>query len=196
MPSNRLVVFRNTPFGTDALRGVGQASRYTGRFHRKRDPLPLYAASSFEAALREHELHAVEPLQPEREVRRRVSALAIAAGTRLLLGDHVATLRATGLTLKEVYHPTDYSGCHKLIEFARGIPGVVAVSTQSNADRRQRTIAVLPEHAHRVTALVDYWEGSLNLLKQAFAPMPLWPQGSASSARTGRWSEPGSSSTS
>jgi len=164
------VVFRNTPFGTDAMRHVGQPSRYTGRFHLKRDPLPLYTASSYEAALREHELHAVEPLRPEREVLRRVSALAIAAGTRLLLGDHVATLEATGLSLEEVYHPTDYSGCHKLIDYARAIPGVVAVSTQSNADRQQRTIAVLPEHARRALALVDYWEGSLNLLKQGLLP--------------------------
>jgi hypothetical protein len=118
--------------------------------------------------LREHELHTAEPLHPEREVLRRVSALAVAAGTHLLLGDHVATLEATRLTLEEVYHPTDYTACHRLIEFARNIPDVVAVSTQSNADRRQRTVAVLPEHADRVTALVDYWEGSLNLLKQLF----------------------------
>lgn len=166
---DRLVVFRNSPFGTDAWTGIGRPARYTGRFHRKGEPVPLYAAGSPEAALRELELHTAEPLQPEREVLRRVSALAIAAGTHLLLGDHVATLEATGLSLEEVYHETDYGGCHKLIEFARGIPGVVAVSTQSNADRQQRTIAVLPEHAHRVTALVDYWEGSLNLLKQAFA---------------------------
>lgn len=169
LASDRLVVFRNSPFGIDAWTGIGRAARYTGRFHRKGDPLPLYAADSREAALREHELHTVEPLQPEREVLRRVSALAIAAGTHLLLGDHVATLEATGLTLEEVYHPTDYTACHRLMDFARSIPGVVAVSTQSNADRRQRTIAVLPEHADRVTALVDYWEGSLNLLKQLFA---------------------------
>lgn len=163
------MVFRNTPFGIEAWRRVGQPARYSGRFHRKGDPLPLYAADSREAALREHELHTAEPLQPEREVLRRVSALAIAGGARLLLGDHVATLEATGLTLEEIYHPTDYGGCHRLIEFARSVPKVVAISTQSNADRRQRTIAVLPEHAHRVTALVDYWEGSLNLLKQAIA---------------------------
>lgn len=87
----------------------------------------------------------------------------------MLLGDHLATLEATGLTLAQVYHPTDYSACHELISFARGIPEVVAVSTQSNADRPQRTLAVLPEHVHRITALVEYWEGSLNLLKLAFA---------------------------
>lgn len=169
LASNRLIVFRNSPFGIDAWSHAGQPARYTGRFHRKGEPLPLYAAGSGEAALRELELHTAEPLQPEREVLRRVSALAIAAGTHLLLGDHVATLEATGLTLEEIYHPTDYSACHELIGFARSIPGVVAVSTQSNADRQQRTVAVLPEHAHRVTALVDYWEGSLNLLKLAFA---------------------------
>lgn len=87
----------------------------------------------------------------------------------MLVGDHVETLEAAGLTLEEIYHPTDYTGCHALAEFARSVPGVVAISTQSNADRSQRTIAVLPEHVPRVTALVDYWEGSLNLLKRAFA---------------------------
>ena len=73
------------------------------------------------------------------------------------------------MTLAEIYHPTDYGGCHALVEFARTVSGVVAISTQSNADRPQRTIAVLPEHVGRVTALVDYWEGSLNLLNRAFA---------------------------
>lgn len=166
---DRLVVFRNSPFGVDAWAGIGQPARYTGRFHRVGDSLPLYASDSGEASLGELELHTVEPLRPEREVLRRVSALAIAAGTYLLLGDHVATLEATGLTLEEVYHPTDYTATHQLIDLARSTPGVVAISTQSNADRAQRTIAVLPEHAHQVTALVDYWEGSLNLLKQLFA---------------------------
>jgi RES domain len=164
----RLIAFRNTPFGVDAWKRTGLPARYTGRFHRKGDPLPLYAADSVKASLREHELHTAEPLQPEREVLRRVTALALAGGTRVLLGDHIATLETTGLTLEQIYHPTDYSACHQLIELARSVPGVVAVSTQSNADRQQRTIAVLPEHVHHVTALVDYWEGSLNLLKQAF----------------------------
>jgi hypothetical protein len=169
LASDRLIVFRNTPFGIDAWKRIGHPARYTGRFHCKGDPLPLYAADSAEASLKELELHTAEPLQPEREVLRRVTALAIARGTRVLLGDHLATLEATGLTLEQVYHPTDYSACHQLIELARRVPGVVAISTQSNADRQQRTIAVLPEHVHRVTALVDYWEGSLNLLRQALA---------------------------
>lgn len=109
------------------------------------------------------------PLFPGRGILRRVSAVALAGGTRVLVGDHVETLDAAGLTLEEIYHPTDYSGCHELAEFARTVPGVVAISTQSNADRCQRTIAVLPEHVRRVTGLVDYWEGSLNLLNRAFA---------------------------
>lgn len=167
--SGRLIVYRNTPFGTDAWRWIGEPARYTGRFHRKGQRLPLYASSSSEACLREYELHTEVPLQPEREVLRRVTALAIASGTHVLLGDHVSTLDAIGLSLRQIYHPTDYSACHALIDFAREIPGVVAVSTQSNAHRRHRTVAILPEHAHRVTALVDYWEGSLNLLKRAFA---------------------------
>jgi hypothetical protein len=169
----RLVVYRNTPFGVDAWNRIALPARYTGRFHRKGEPLPLYAADSYEAALKEHQLHTAEPLQPEREVLRRVTALAVAGGTEVLMADHVATLEATGLTLEQVYHPSDYGACHKLIEFARTLPDVVAVSTQSNAERRQRTLAILPEHAQRVTALVDYWEGSLNLLKQAFAPEPM-----------------------
>jgi hypothetical protein len=163
----------DNPVGIDARDRIGQPARYTGRFHRKGEPLPLYAADSFSAALREHELHTAERLQPEREVLRRVSALALASGTHLLLGDHVATLRATGLTLDQVYHSTDYAACHELFEFARSIPGVVAVSTQSNAERHQRTVAVLPEHVHRVTASVDYWEGSLNLLKRAILTQPV-----------------------
>ncbi|HEY5943572.1 MAG TPA: RES domain-containing protein [Solirubrobacterales bacterium] len=166
-------MFRNTPFGVDAWQRIGEPARYTGRFHGKDDPLPLYAADSYRASLMEHELHTAEPLHPEREVLRRVTALAIASGTHVLLGDHLATLEATGLTLGEVYHPTNYSACHQLIEFARSIPDVVAVSTQSNADRPQRTLAILPEHVHRITGLVDYWEGSLNLLKQALIPAPV-----------------------
>jgi hypothetical protein len=131
--------------------------------------LPLYAADSQQAALRELELHSDVRLIPEREILRRVSAIALPGGAQVLRGDHVGTLDAAGLTLEEIYHPTDYAACHALAEFARGIPGVVAISTQSNADRVQRTVAVLPEHAPRVTALVDYWEGSLNLLKRAFS---------------------------
>lgn len=165
---DRLIVYRNTPFGTDARDRVGQPARYTGRFHRKGEPLPLYAADSIGAALGEHELHTAEPLAPEREVLRRVAALAIPAGSRILIGDHKATLEEVGLTLDQVYHQTDYSGCHRLIDFARSLPEVVAVSTQSNAERGRRTIAVLPEHVERITAQVDYWEGSLNLLKRAF----------------------------
>jgi RES domain len=168
--SKRLVVYRNTSFGTDAREPIGQPARYTGRFHRKGDPLPLYAADSVAAALGEHGLHTAEPLAPEREILRRISALAIAGGSRILIGDHRVALEEAGLTLDQVYHPTDYSGCHQLIDFARSIPEVVGVWTQSNAERRQRTIAVLPEHVHRITAEVDYWEGSLNLLKQAFIP--------------------------
>jgi RES domain len=167
--SNRLVVYRNTSFGTDARDRIGRPAPYAGRFHRKGEELPLYAADSIAAALREHALHTAEPLIPEREVLRRVSALALAAGSKVLVGDHRMALEEAGLTLDQLYHPTDYSGCHQLINFARSIPGVVAVSTQSNAHRQQRTFAILPEHVHRVTALVDYWEGSLNLLKQAFA---------------------------
>lgn len=137
--------------------------------HWKGEPLPLYAADTRVAALRELELHSEKPLHPEREVLRRVSALGIAGGAYLLQGDHIATLKAADLTLEEVYDPIDYSGCHALIEFAKTIPGVVAVSTQSNADRQRRTIAILPEHAKRIAAVVDYWEGSLNLLKEAFS---------------------------
>lgn len=163
--ADRLFVYRNTAMGTDALERVGQPARYTGRFHRKGEPLPLYVADSPAAALREHELHTVEAVSPKREILRRVSALAIAGGSRILVGDHLTSLEQAGLTLDQVYHPTNYSGCHQLIDFARTVPGVIAVSTQSNAARQQRTIAVLPEHARRVTALVDYWEGSLNLLR-------------------------------
>jgi hypothetical protein len=45
---------------------------------------------------------------------------------------------------------------------------VAAIETQSNVDRGQRTIAILPEKAPFVTGLVDYWEGSLHLLRLAF----------------------------
>jgi hypothetical protein len=172
----RGVIYRNSPFGVSAWRSVGQPARYTGRFHRRGEPLPLYAADSQLAALRELELHSDLPLVPAREILRRVSAIGIAGGTRILLGDHAETLDATALTLEQLYHPTDYSACHALTEFARSVPGVVAISTQSNADRGQRTIAVLPEHVPQVTALVDYWEGSLNLLNRAFVSSEALPQ--------------------
>jgi hypothetical protein len=45
---------------------------------------------------------------------------------------------------------------------------VAAISTQSNADRLRRTFAILPESSARLTAEVDRWEGSLNLLRLAF----------------------------
>jgi hypothetical protein len=175
----RGVIYRNTPFGIDAWRAVGEPARQSGRFHRKGDPLPLYAATSQRAALRELELHTDIPLVPARVFLRRVSAIALAGGSRILVGDHLDTLEATGVTLTEIYDPTDYSGCHTLAEFARSVPGVVAITTQSNADRTQRTIAVLPEHVPQVTALVDYWEGSLNLLSRAFAieKAPAQPSG-------------------
>lgn len=165
----RALLYRNTPFGVDAWHVVGRPARCAGRFHRRGDPLPLYAADSPRAALGELELHSDVPLVPGREVLRRVTAIALAGGARILLGDHVETLDAAGLTLEEIYHPSSYAGCHALAEFARSVTGVVAISTQSNADRPQRTIAVLPEHVPHVTALVDYWEGSLNLLNRAFA---------------------------
>lgn len=175
----RGIVYRNTPLEVDAWRNVGRPARYHGRFHRRGEPLPLYAASSQQAALRELELHSEVPLVPAREILRRVSAIALAGGARILLGDHVEILDAAELTLEQIYHPTDYSGCQSLAEFARTVPGVVAISTQSNADRAQRTIAILPEHVPRVTGLVDYWEGSLNLLSRAFAvdDAPAQPSG-------------------
>jgi hypothetical protein len=161
---SRLVVFRSTPFGMNAWSAVGKPAGYAGRFHRLGEPLPLYASESEQASLRELDLHTELPLEPAREVLRRVTAIAIPAGARVLLADHVDTLEATGLTLEQVYDPSDYKACQLVADYARSLSGSVAVSTQSNADRQQRTLAVLPEHA-RMTALVDYWEGSLNLLR-------------------------------
>ncbi len=166
--SSRLVVFRNTPFGVDAWHAVGEPGPYTGRFHRRGDALPLYTSGSREAALGELLLHTQSPLQPSRGVLRRITAVAVAAGVRILDADHRETLNAVGVTLEQVYDPADYSACHAIADYARTIPGVVAVSTQSNAERNQRTVAILPEHATQVTALVDYWEGSLNLLELFF----------------------------
>lgn len=168
-PASRLVVYRNTPFGEDAWKAVGTSAGYEGRFHRRGEPLPLYASDSAYAALRELELQTASPLEPQREVLRRVTAVALVAGSRILIADHAETLEATGLTLDRVYDPDDYSACHQLAQYAGKLSGVVAISTQSNAERPQRTVAVLPKHAKRVTALVDYWEGSLNLLKRHFA---------------------------
>jgi hypothetical protein len=59
---SRAVVFRSTPFGVDAWRAVGEAAQYEGRFHRKGEPLPQYAADSQLATIRELELHAEKPL--------------------------------------------------------------------------------------------------------------------------------------
>ncbi len=161
---SRLVVFRNTPFGVDAWSTVGEPAGYAGRFHRLGEPLPLYASESAQASLRELDLHAEMPLEPAREVLRRVTAVAIPAGARVLLADHVDTLDSTGLTLEQVYDPDDYEACQLVADYAQSLPGTVAISTQSNAERQQRTFAVLPGHAH-MTAPVDYWEGSLNLLR-------------------------------
>lgn len=161
---SRLLVFRSTPFGVDAREAVGQAAGYTGRFHRRGEPLPLYASESAQAALKELDLHAEIPLDPAREILRRVTAVAIPAGTRVLLADHVETLDATELTLDQVYDADDYDACHAIAEYARTLGNAVAISTQSNAERRQRTFVLLPEHAH-IAARVDYWEGSLNLLR-------------------------------
>jgi hypothetical protein len=91
-----LVVFRSTPFGVDAWRSAGEAAGYTGRFHGLGQPLPLYTSSSELATLRELELHASSPLEPSREILRRVTAIALAAGSRLLAADHRDTLAATG----------------------------------------------------------------------------------------------------
>ncbi len=166
---SRLVVFRSTPFGADAWRSVGEAAGYTGRFHGHGEPLPLYTSSSELATLRELELHAASPLEPSREILRRVTAIGLAAGSRLLIADHRDTLAATGFSLGQIYNESDYEACHAVAEYAAGLPGVVGVTTQSNAEREQRTIAILPSQAKRATAMVDYWEGSLNLLRRAFA---------------------------
>lgn len=163
-----LVVFRSTPFGVDAWRSVGEAAGYTGRFHGLGQPLPLYTSSSELATLRELELHASSPLEPSREILRRVTAIALAAGSRLLAADHRDTLAATGFSLRQIYDGSDYEACHAVAKYAAGLPGVVGVTTQSNAEREQRTIAVLPSQTKTATAMVDYWEGSLNLLRRAF----------------------------
>lgn len=165
--SSRAVVFRNTPFGVDAWSAVGEVARYEGRFHRKGEPLPQYAANSQLATIRELELHSQEPLEPSREILRRITAIALAAGSQVLIADHAETLAAAEVTLEQVYDFANYGACHALMDYARS-QGVVAVETQSNADRGQRTIAILPEKARLVTGLVDYWEGSLNLLRRAF----------------------------
>lgn len=173
-----LVVFRSTPFGIDAWRSVGEAAAYTGRFHRQGRPLPLYASSSELATLRELALHAASPLEPSREILRRVTAIGLAAGSRLLAADHRDTLAATGFSLGQIYDGSDYEACHAVAEYAAGLPGVVGITTQSNAERAQRTIAIFPSQARRATAMVDYWEGSLNLLKRAFArPVQTQPSG-------------------
>jgi hypothetical protein len=175
---SRLVVFRSTPFGVDAWRSVGEAAAYTGRFHGNEKPLPLYASSSELATLRELELHAASPFEPSREIRRRITAIGLAAGSRLLAADHRDTLAATGFSLGQIYDGSDYEACHAVAEYAARLPGVVGVTTQSNAERGQRTVAILPSQAKRATAMVDYWEGSLNLLRRAFAhPTDVYPSG-------------------
>ncbi len=173
---SRLEVFRNTPFGIDAWSSVGEPARYTGRFHRKGDPLPLYASSSGFAALRELELHTEEPLEPSRDVLRRITAVGIAAGPQILIADHEDTLSAVGVTLDDIYDSSRYDACHAVTEYARSVPNTVAISTQSNAARTRRTVAILPEHADRITGLVDYWEGSLNLLQALFSEPALATQ--------------------
>lgn len=164
----RLVVFRSTPFDVNAWRGVGEPARCEGRFHRKGEPLPQYASDSAYATLRELQLHADSPLEPAREIFRRITAVGLAAGTKILAADDAATLDATGLSLKQVYHPTDYEACQTIADYAKSLPEVAAISTQSNADRLRRTFAILPESSNRLTAEVDRWEGSLNLLRLAF----------------------------
>lgn len=164
----RLVAFRSTPFDVDAWRGVGEPARCQGRFHRKGEPLPQYASDSADATLRELELHTDSPLEPAREIFRRITAVGLAAGATVLAADDAATLDAVGLSLEQVYHPTDYGACQAITDYAKGIPGVAAISTQSNADRVRRTFAILPESAARLTAEVERWEGSLNLLRLAF----------------------------
>lgn len=146
---SRLVVFRSTPFGVDAWRSVGEAAGYTGRFHRHGKPLPLYTSSSELATLRELELHTAAPLEPSREILRRVTAIALAAGSRLLAADHRDTLAATGFSLGQIYDGSNYEACHAIAEYAAGLSGVVGVTTQSNAKREQRTIVILPPQAKR-----------------------------------------------
>jgi hypothetical protein len=173
---SRLVVFRSTPFGVDAWRSVGETAGYTGRFHEHGEPLPLYASNSELATLRELELHADSPLEPSREILRRVTAIGLAAGSRLLVADHRDTLAATGFSLGQIYDASDYEACHAVARYAAGLPGVVGITTQSNAERDRRTIAILPSEAKKATAMVDYWEGSLNLLRRAFAyPADIYP---------------------
>jgi hypothetical protein len=164
----RLVVFRSTPFDVDAWRGVGEPARCQGRFHRKGEPLPQYASDSAGATLRELQLHTDSPLEPAREIFRRISAVGLAAGARILAADDAATLGVIGLSLEQVYHPTDYGACQAIADYAKSIPKVAAISTQSNADRLRRTFAILPESSAQLTAEVERWEGSLNLLRLAF----------------------------
>jgi hypothetical protein len=83
--------------------------------------------------------------------------------------DHRDTLAATGFSLGQIYDETNYEACHAIAEYASGLPGIVGITTQSNAEREQRTIVVLPSHAKTATAMVDHWEGSLDLLRRAFS---------------------------
>ncbi len=115
------------------------------------------------------ELHAASPLEPSREILRRVTAIGLAAGSSLLAADHRDTLAATGFSLGQIYDGSDYEACHAVAEYAASLPGVVGITTQSNGEREQRTIAILSSQADKATAMVDYWEGSLNLLRRAFA---------------------------
>jgi hypothetical protein len=165
----RLVIFRSTPFDVDAWRGVGEPARCEGRFHRKGEPLLQYASDSAGATLREFQLHADSPLEPAREIFRRITAVGLAAGAKILTADDAATLDAIGLNLEQVYHPTDYEACQAIADYAKSLPEVAAISTQSNADRSRRTFAILPESSARLTAEVDRWEGSLNLFQLAFS---------------------------
>jgi len=59
--------------------------------------------------------------------------------------------------LDQVYDESDYDACNEIADYARTLGGVVGISTQSNAERAERTVAILPGFAAKITALVDYW---------------------------------------
>ncbi len=125
------------------------------------------------AALQELAIQTESPLQPARAILRRISAVAIAAGPQILIADHSETLEAVGVSLDQVYDESDYEACNAIADYARSLGDVVAISTQSNAERVERTVAILPDYAAQITALVDYWEGSLNLLELCFGERSL-----------------------
>jgi RES domain-containing protein len=144
-----LVAYRATFPSRDAL-DLPPSARSAMRYHRRGEPVPLYAALDPDTPLREFERHANVPLDGG-NLRRTWLRFA---GTLLDVGDPAVRL-AAGVSTEALVLDDDYRACYRLMDYARARADALLVPSVAVAGAR---CLVVWRHAVPHTVTVLGWE--------------------------------------